>query len=460
MCMFQKILIANRGEIAVRIIRACQELNIKTVAVYSTADKDALHMQLADEAVCIGPSKANESYLNIHNILSAAVLTGAEAIHPGFGFLSENSTFAAMCEEVNVAFIGPKKEVIDQMGNKSNARDMMKKANVPVVPGSDRSITLFEDVKKMVDDIGLPVIIKAVAGGGGKGMRMVFEEKELEAKFLQAQSESKAAFNDDRMYVERIITPAKHIEVQILADHYGNVIHLGERDCSLQRNHQKILEEAPSPSLTVKTRQRICQSAVAAAETVGYENAGTIEFLVDTDENFYFMEMNTRIQVEHPITEMITGIDIVKEQIKIASGERLSVSQDDVNLTGHAIECRINAENPLFNFAPSPGNIEFLNIPSGGLGLRVDTAMFAGAVIPPFYDAMVAKVITHGNTRDEAINKMNRALNEMVIEGIQTNLDFHIDLLENESFQDGKYTTDTLTQKIIPSWLKTKEANG
>lgn len=458
--MFQKILIANRGEIAVRIIRACQELNIKTVAVYSTADKDALHMQLADEAVCIGPSKANESYLNIHNILSAAVLTGAEAIHPGFGFLSENSTFAAMCEEVNVAFIGPNKEVIDQMGNKSNARDMMKKAKVPVVPGSDRAITEFKDVQEMVDEIGLPVIIKAVAGGGGKGMRMVFEAEDLEAKFLQAQSESKAAFDDDRMYIERIITPAKHIEVQILADHYGNVIHLGERDCSLQRNHQKILEEAPSPTLSEETRQRICQSAVAAAETVGYENAGTIEFLVDADENFYFMEMNTRIQVEHPITEMITGVDIVKEQIKITSGERLSITQDEVRLTGHAIECRINAENPLFNFAPSPGNIDFLNVPSGGLGLRVDTAMFAGAVIPPYYDAMVAKVITHGNSRDEAISKMNRALNEMVIEGIQTNLDFHIDLLTHPEFKAGSYTTDTLSDVIIPDWLKSKEANG
>jgi len=458
--MFQKILIANRGEIAVRIIRACQELNIKTVAVYSTADKDALHMQLADEAVCIGPSKANESYLNIHNILSAAVLTGAEAIHPGFGFLSENSTFAAMCEEVNVAFIGPNKDVIDQMGNKSNARDMMKKAQVPVVPGSDHAITAFKDAKAMVDEIGMPVIIKAVAGGGGKGMRMVFLESDLEAKFLQAQSESKAAFDDDRMYVERIITPAKHIEVQILADHFGNVIHLGERDCSLQRNHQKILEEAPSPTLSEATRQRICQSAVAAAETVGYENAGTIEFLVDADENFYFMEMNTRIQVEHPITEMITGVDIVKEQLKIASGEPLSISQDEVRLKGHAIECRINAENPQFNFAPSPGTVDFLNVPSGGLGLRVDTAMFAGAVIPPHYDAMVAKVITHGNTRDEAISKMNRALNEMVIEGIQTNLDFHIDLLAHPDFKAGSYTTDTLSEVIIPDWMESKEANG
>lgn len=457
--MFQKILIANRGEIAVRIIRACQELNIKTVAVYSTADKDALHMQLADEAVCIGPSKANESYLNIHNILSAAVLTGAEAIHPGFGFLSENSTFAAMCEEVNVAFIGPNKDIIDQMGNKSNARAMMKKANVPVVPGSDHSITEFAEVEEMVDKIGMPVIIKAVAGGGGKGMRMVFEKEQLEAKFLQAQSESKAAFDDDRMYVEKIITPAKHIEVQILADHYGNVVHLGERDCSLQRNHQKILEEAPSPTLSEETRKRICESAVEAAKEVGYENAGTIEFLVDSDENFYFMEMNTRIQVEHPITEMITAIDIVKEQIAIAYGEKLSFTQEEVNFTGHAIECRINAENPLFNFAPSPGNIDFLNIPSGGLGLRVDTAMFAGSTIPPYYDAMVAKVITHGNTREDAISKMNRALNEMVIEGIQTNLDFHIDLLKDADFISGDYTTDSLAQTIIPKWLEDKGAN-
>ncbi|MCC5894921.1 MAG: acetyl-CoA carboxylase biotin carboxylase subunit [Alkalibacterium sp.] len=456
--MFQKILVANRGEIAVRIIRACKELNIKTVAVYSTADEDALHMQLADEAVCIGPPKASDSYLNIHNILSAAVLTGAEAIHPGFGFLSENSLFAAMCEEVNITFIGPDKTIIDQMGNKSNAREMMQKADVPVIPGSNESITTLEQLHRNVQDIGLPVIIKAVAGGGGKGMRMVFDEDNLEASFLQAQSESKAAFNDNRMYVEKIITPAKHIEVQILADNYGNVVHLGERDCSLQRNHQKIVEEAPSSSLTDEVREKICASAVRAAKKVGYKNAGTIEFLVDKEEQFFFMEMNTRIQVEHPITEMITQIDIVKEQINIASGHKLSITQEDVTFTGHAIECRINAENPSFNFAPSPGEISYLNMPSGGLGLRVDTAMFAGGVIPPYYDSMIAKVITHGNTREDAISKMNRALNETVIEGIQTNLDFQLDLLQQSAFVSGDYTTETLSKVIIPNWLNEKEA--
>lgn len=455
--MFQKILVANRGEIAVRIIRACKEMNIKTVAVYSTADEDALHMQLADEAVCIGPAKATESYLNIHNILSAAVLTGAEAIHPGFGFLSENSLFAAMCEEVNIAFIGPDKKIIDQMGNKSNARLMMEKANVPVIPGSSQSITTTEELEEIVSDIGYPVIMKAVAGGGGKGMRMVFEEEHLISSFLQAQSESKAAFNDDRMYVEKIISPAKHIEVQLLADKHGNVIHLGERDCSLQRNHQKVLEEAPSPSLLPVIRQSIAESAVKAAKYVGYENAGTIEFLVDSDENYYFMEMNTRIQVEHPITEMITTIDIIKEQIRITYGLPLSYSQEDVTFTGHAIECRINAENPAFNFAPSPGTIDYLNLPSGGLGLRIDTAMYAGGSIPPYYDAMIAKVITHGRDRKEAIAKMNRALEEMVIEGIQTNLSFQLDLLKDKEFEKGSYSTETLSKRFIPNWVELKE---
>lgn len=458
--MFQKILVANRGEIAVRIIRACREMNIKTVAIYSTADEDALHMQLADEAVCIGPPKASDSYLNMHNILSAAVLTGAEAIHPGFGFLSENSLFAAMCEEVNITFIGPDKETIEQMGNKSNAREMMIDANVPVIPGSDHSITSYSELTGIVTEIGLPVIIKAVAGGGGKGMRMVFEEKNLEAQFLQAQSESKAAFNDDRMYVEKIITPAKHIEVQILADHFGEVIHLGERDCSLQRNHQKILEEAPGYTLSPKTRERICDSAVKATKGVGYKNAGTIEFLVDAQENFFFMEMNTRIQVEHPITEMITQVDIIKEMIKIAYNQPLTIKQSDVTFKGHAIECRINAENPLFNFAPSPGELTYLNLPSGGLGLRVDTAMFAGGLIPPHYDSMIAKIITHGNTREDAILKMKRALNEMVIEGIQTNLDFQFDLLSDERFVAGEYTTDTLTEAIIPDWVTEQEAEN
>jgi len=457
--MFQKILVANRGEIAVRIIRACKEMNIKTVAVYSTADEDALHMQLADEAVCIGPPKATESYLNIHNILSAAVITGAEAIHPGFGFLSENSLFAAMCEEVNITFIGPDKRVIEQMGNKSNARLMMEKANVPIIPGSSSPITTVEELEGIVADIGLPVIIKAVAGGGGKGMRMIHDESQLIPGFLQAQNESKAAFDDNRMYVEKIISPAKHIEVQLLADKEGHVIHLGERDCSMQRNHQKVLEEAPSPSLSFETRQKISESAVKAAEFVGYENAGTIEFLVDEEENFFFMEMNTRIQVEHPITEMITSYDIIKEQIRIAYGLPLSFTQEEIEFKGHAIECRINAENPQYNFAPSPGTIDLLNLPSGGLGLRIDTAMFAGSMIPPHYDSMIAKVITHGKDREEAIAKMRRALDEMVIDPIQTNLSFHMDLLEDDEFLDGSYTTDTLSKRFIPNWTKLKEAD-
>lgn len=457
--MFQKILIANRGEIAVRIIRACREMGIKTVAVYSEADEDALHMQLADEAVCVGPAKATDSYLNMHNILSAAVITGAQAIHPGFGFLSENSTFAAMCEEVNLTFIGPDKETIDQLGNKANAREIMRQANVPIVPGSEGFLETEEEVIQVASEIGYPVIVKAVAGGGGKGMRIVQSEEELIGAFNSAKQEAQAAFGDGRMYMEKIIAPAKHIEVQLLGDHYGNVIHLGERDCSLQRNHQKILEEAPSSILTEAQQSEIGEAAVRAAKSVGYKNAGTVEFLLDEEGKFYFMEMNTRIQVEHPVTEMVTAVDIVQEQIRIAAGEKLSLTQEEVQLKGHAIECRINAENPSFNFAPSPGTINYLNLPSGGVGLRVDSALFAGGEIPPHYDAMVAKVITHGRDRSEAVAKMKRALGEMVIEGIQTNQRFQLDLLEDDRFLKGEYHTKFLEESFIPEWIAgTEEA--
>jgi acetyl-CoA carboxylase biotin carboxylase subunit len=455
--MFQKVLVANRGEIAVRIIRACREMGIQTVAVYSEADEDALHMQLADEAVCVGPAKASDSYLNMHNILSAAVITGAQAIHPGFGFLSENSTFAAMCEEVNITFIGPDKETIDQLGNKANAREIMRQANVPIIPGSKGFLESDEEVLSVASEIGYPVIVKAVAGGGGKGMRIVESEEQLLSAYNSAKQEAKAAFGDDRMYMEKIISPAKHIEVQLLGDHYGNVIHLGERDCSLQRNHQKILEEAPSFILTDEQQESIGQAAVRAAQSVGYKNAGTVEFLLDENGEFYFMEMNTRIQVEHPVTEMVTGIDIVQEQLKIANGEPLAYTQEDIELKGHAIECRINAENPSFNFAPSPGTITYLNLPSGGVGLRVDSALFAGGEIPPHYDAMVAKVITYGKDRAEAIAKMKRALGEMVIEGIQTNQNFQLSLLDDSRFLQGEYHTKFLENSFIPDWLAETE---
>ncbi|NLM68307.1 MAG: acetyl-CoA carboxylase biotin carboxylase subunit, partial [Enterococcus sp.] len=372
--MFSKILIANRGEIAVRIIRACRELGIQTVAVYSEADKEALHTELADEAICIGPARASDSYLNVQQILSAAVVTKAEAIHPGFGFLSENSRFASMCEECNITFIGPKSETIDAMGNKINARKLMIEAGVPVIPGSDGALSTVDEALAIADEIGYPVMLKAAAGGGGKGIRKVLTKEELPQHFSSAQQEAKAAFGNDDMYIEKIIYPARHIEVQILGDHFGHVIHLGERDCSLQRNNQKVLEESPSVVITPEKRQAIGDAGVRAAKAVAYRNAGTIEFLMDEAGEFYFMEMNTRIQVEHPITEMVTGVDLVKKQLEIASGYPLSLKQEDIKLQGHAIECRINAENPAYNFAPSPGKIRNLFLPSGGMGLRVDSA--------------------------------------------------------------------------------------
>ncbi|MBP1048140.1 acetyl-CoA carboxylase biotin carboxylase subunit [Enterococcus sp. BWM-S5] len=450
--MFSKILIANRGEIAVRIIRACRELGIRTVAVYSEADRDAMHAQLADEAICIGPAKATESYLNVQRILSAAIVTNAEAIHPGFGFLSENSQFASMCEECNLTFIGPKSETIDAMGNKINARKLMIEANVPVIPGSEGVLNTVEEALAVAEKIGYPVMLKAAAGGGGKGIRKVMSKDELPSQFDSAQQEAKAAFNNGDMYIEKIIYPARHIEVQILGDHFGHVIHLGERDCSLQRNNQKVMEESPSVVISDEKRELLGETAVRAAKAVGYQNAGTIEFLMDASGAFYFMEMNTRIQVEHPVTEMVTGIDLVKAQIKIAAGEELTIKQSDVKLSGHAIECRINAENPAFNFAPAPGTIENLLLPSGGMGLRVDSAMYSGYKIPPYYDSMIAKVIVHGENRFDAFMKMQRALGELVTDGLITNAEFQLDLITHESVLAGDYDTSFLQETFLPAW--------
>lgn len=450
--MFRKVLIANRGEIAVRVIRACRELGIHTVAVYSEADKDALHAELADEAICIGPAKASESYLNVQQILSAAIVTNAEAIHPGFGFLSENSRFASMCEELNITFIGPDSETIDAMGNKINARKLMMAADVPVIPGSDGVVSDVEEALALAEEIGYPVMLKAAAGGGGKGIRKVMSQTELPQHFASAQQEAKAAFGNDDMYLEKIIYPARHIEVQILGDAFGNVIHLGERDCSLQRNNQKVMEEAPSLVISQDKRAAIGAAAVRAAKAVNYKNAGTIEFLMDQSGDFYFMEMNTRIQVEHPITEMVTDIDLVKKQLEIAAGEAIGITQDEVQLTGHAIECRINAENPAFNFAPSPGKIENLFLPSGGLGLRVDSGMYSGYRIPPYYDSMIAKIIVHGETRFEALMKMQRALGELVTEGVITNADFQMDLISHPQVIAGDYDTAFLQEVFLPDW--------
>ncbi len=444
--MIRKVLIANRGEIAVRIIRACKELGIQTVAIYSEADKDAMHTQLADEAICVGKPKSKDSYLNESNIISAAVITKCNAIHPGFGFLSENAEFASICEECNIKFIGPSGKTISIMGDKARAREIMKNADVPVIPGSNGIVKSIEEAYIEAKEIGYPVMIKAALGGGGKGIRIVHKEDELENAYFTAKSEAKVNFGDDTIYIEKFIENPRHIEFQILGDEHGNIIHLGERDCTIQRRNQKVLEEAPSSILSDDLRIKMGRAAINAAKAVNYFNAGTIEFLVDKYSNFYFMEMNTRIQVEHPITEMITSIDIVKEQIKIANGECLSFSQDEVEIKGHAIECRINAENPRKGFIPSPGKIEFLNLP-GGNGIRVDTAVYSGYTIPPTYDSMIAKLIAYGKSREEAINKMLRALDEFVIEGIDNNIDFQIDILNNEKFRLGDFDTSFISKE-------------
>lgn len=455
--MFSKILIANRGEIAVRIIRAARELGIATVAVYSEADREALHTMLADEAICIGPAKSADSYLNMNAVLSAAVVTGAEAIHPGFGFLSENSKFATLCEEVGIKFIGPSGTVMDTMGDKINARAEMIKAGVPVIPGSDGEILSSQEALELAEKIGYPVMIKASAGGGGKGIRKVTSKDELVAAFESASAEAKAAFGNGAMYMERVVYPARHIEVQILADQAGKVIHLGERDCSLQRNNQKVLEESPSVAIGQTLRSQIGAAAVKAAEAVGYENAGTIEFLLDEAKGeFYFMEMNTRVQVEHPVTEFVTGVDIVKWQIRIAAGEALDFDQADVIFKGHAIECRINAENPKFNFAPSPGQITNLYLPSGGVGVRVDSAVYEGYTIPPYYDSMIAKIIVHGENRFEALMKMQRALFELEIDGVITNTDFQLDLIADSHVIAGDYDTAFLMEQFLPNYHSEK----
>lgn len=438
--MLRKILIANRGEIAVRIIRACKEMGIETVAIYSTADDRGLHVDLADEAICVGPTKIQDSYLNINNILSAAIATGCDAIHPGFGFLSENSTFASLVEELGLKFIGPKGSVIDNMGNKSKAREMMIAAGVPVVPGSDGLIEDVEEGKKLAAEIGYPVLVKASAGGGGRGMRIIQNDDEFEDLFQTAKLEAKMSFGDDSMYMEKFVENPRHIEFQILADQHGNIVHLYDRDCSVQRRNQKVIEEAPSPVLDDETRQKMGEMAVRAAQTVGYENAGTIEFLLDKHKQFYFIEMNTRIQVEHPITEMVTGIDLIKEQIKIASNLPLSFKQEDIKVNGHAMECRINAENPALNFQPSPGKVVTLNLPSG-FGVRVDTSVYQGYSIPPFYDSMVGKLIVHGRDRQEAIAKMKRSLEELVVDGIDTNINFQYSIMEHPNFIINDYDT-------------------
>lgn len=446
--MIEKILIANRGEIAVRVIRACREMGIRTVAVYSEADKDALHTQLADEAVCIGPAPSAESYLNMQNIISATLVSGADAIHPGFGFLSENSKFAELCEQCKITYIGPDSKVISALGNKSVARNTMVEAGVPVIPGSKEPVYTVEEGEKIAGEIGYPIIVKAALGGGGKGMRVAQTPDEFQASFQTAQKEAQMAFGDGTMYLEHFVEHPRHIEFQILADKYGNVVHLGERDCSIQRNHQKMIEESPSAAVSPELREKMGHAAVTAAKAAGYVNAGTIEFLLEPDGKFWFMEMNTRIQVEHPVTEWVTGIDLVKEQLKIASGMPLEIAQEDVRIQGHAIECRINAENPQKNFRPSPGTIQGAHFP-GGNGIRVDTCVYNGCKIPPYYDSMLAKLIVHAGNRKEAIAKMQSALGEVIIDGIDTNIDYQYEILKDEDYQSGNFDTGFLASHII-----------
>ena len=445
--MFKKVLIANRGEIAVRIIRACRELGIHTVTVYSTADKHALHAKIADEAVCIGPAATKDSYINTAAIIEACKMTGAEAGHPGFGFLSENADFAELCLKNNIVFIGPRPESIRMLGDKAAAKETMKAAGVPVIPGSDGAVPDMEAAKKLCKEIGCPLMVKASAGGGGRGIRLVEHPEDLAAAITAAKQEALNFFGNDEVYMEKFIVIPKHIEVQILADSYGNTVYLGERDCSMQRRNQKVLEETPSPIMTPELRAKMGKAAVAAAKACGYTNAGTIEFLVDADRNFYFMEMNTRIQVEHPITEAVTGIDLVKQQILIANGEKLPFAQEDITIRGHAIECRINAENPELNFRPSPGQITALHIP-GGPGIRVDSSAYQGYTIPPYYDSMIAKLIVHAPTREEAIAKMKWALAEFIVDGVDTNIDFQLSLIRDSLFEKGTYDIGYLGRKL------------
>ncbi len=453
-----KLLIANRGEIACRIIWTCREMGIRTVAVHSEADRDALHVRFADEAVCIGKAQSSESYLNIPAIISAAEITDADAIHPGYGFLAESETFATICEDCNIKFIGPRPEIIKKMGDKIEARRTMEAAGVPILPGSPDPIADANEAKKTALEIGFPLIIKAAAGGGGRGMRIVRQESELEKQLDAAQAEARTAFNDDSVYIERYIERPRHIEIQVLADEYGECIHLGERECTIQRRHQKLLEEAPSPVITPEQREQMGQAAVKACKDIGYWSAGTFEFLLDEDGSFYFMEMNTRIQVEHPVTEMVTLADIVFNQIRIARGEQLSFTQEEVVITGHSIECRINAEDPE-TFTPSPGKITAFNIP-GGPGVRVDTAVYPDYVVPPYYDSMIAKLIVHARTREGAIRRMRRALEMMVVEGIKTTIPLHQKIMADENFQKGEFSTKFMEEFLEKESKKKAEKAG
>lgn len=445
--MFKKVLIANRGEIAVRIIRACRELGLKTVAVFSTADRNALHAKIADEAVCIGAPAAKDSYLNEKAILAACEITGADAVHPGFGFLSENASFARNCGKCGITFIGPAPESIEMLGDKAAAKSAMKKAGVPVIPGSDGAVSSMAEAKRLAEEIGFPLMVKASAGGGGRGIRLVERMEDLEAQITAAKQEALNYFGDGSIYMEKFIVNPKHIEFQILADRHGNVVHLGERDCSMQRRNQKVLEESPSTIMTPLLRDRMGKAAVAAAKVCGYYNAGTIEFLVDNKNNFYFMEMNTRIQVEHPITEFVTGIDLVKAQLKIAAGKELPYSQEDIRVKGHSIECRINAESPEKGFRPSPGKIKALHIP-GGPGIRIDSSVYSGYEITPYYDSMIAKLIVYAPTRKEAIAKMKWALAEFIVEGVDTNIDFQLSLIRDPAFEEGTYDIGYLGRRM------------
>ncbi|WP_281164270.1 acetyl-CoA carboxylase biotin carboxylase subunit [Liquorilactobacillus sicerae] len=452
--MFKKVLVANRGEIAVRIIRSLKELGIKSVAIYSEADRESLHVQLADEAVCVGPNRAQDSYLNMQNILSAAVGTGAEAIHPGYGFLSENSRFVEMCEDCGIKFIGPKSKTIDLMGNKAHARQQMQASGVPVIPGSEGFVTDAIMARQIADKVGYPILLKAAAGGGGKGIRRVNDRQEIEKAFNEARQEAQNAFGDGRMYLEKIMENVKHIEVQILRDQSGQAIYFPERDCSLQRGKQKVIEESPCEFITLQQRKYLGKIALKAAAAIDYVNTGTLEFLMDQQHHFYFMEMNTRIQVEHTVSEMVTGIDIVKEQVKIAAGEPLDCQQTDVVCHGHAIECRINAENPQQNFLPAVGTVNYLYFPVGNLGMRIDSALYAGIKISPYYDSMIAKVIALGENRTSAVRKIKRLLGEMIINGVQTNQDFQQALINDPGFISGKFTTEYLEKIFLPKWKK------